>query len=52
MTAETAKQNMIIGGGPPKGTTNIEPMMPASELVPNRPVTHATSNNVKKTAKS
>jgi hypothetical protein len=47
-----AKQNMIMAGGPPKPTTIIDPMMAASKLVPNRPVTHATSNNVKKTAKS
>jgi hypothetical protein len=31
---------------------NIEPIMPASELVPNRPVTHATRSNVKKTPKA
>jgi hypothetical protein len=31
---------------------NIVPIMPAIELVPNRPVTHATRSNVKKIPKA
>ena len=50
MIAEKAKQ--MIRGGPPSNMATTEPMMPTNEAVPNRPVTHVTSNKGKKTAKS
>ena len=48
--ADAIKQT--IRGGPPRNMATTEPIMPTSEAVPNRPVTHVTSNKGKKTAKS